>query len=44
MLFDAPKTQILGIAYGDRENLRNWDMSLAFRRNAGDDDMVITFY
>jgi hypothetical protein len=33
MLFDAPKTQIIGVAYGDRDNLRNWDLSLAFRRN-----------
>lgn len=44
MLFDAPKTQIVGVAYGDRENLRNWDLSLMFRRNAGDDEMAITFY
>jgi hypothetical protein len=44
MLFDAPKTQILGVQYGDRENLRNWDLSLAFRRNTGDDELAITFY
>lgn len=41
--FDAPKSQILGAAYGDRDNLRNFDLSLAFRRNAGDDEVVLTF-
>jgi hypothetical protein len=41
--FDAPKSQIIGVSYGDRENLRNFDLSLAFRRNAGDDEFVITF-
>jgi hypothetical protein len=39
-----PKTQIVGVAYGDRENLRNWDLSLMFRRNTGDDELAITFY
>lgn len=43
LTFSAPKAQILGVAYGDRENLRNFDLSLAFRRNAGDDDLTMTF-
>jgi hypothetical protein len=42
--FDAPASQIVGIGYGDRDNLRNYDLSLMFRRgSAGDDEFTITF-
>lgn len=43
IVLTAPKTQIIGIGYGDRENLRTYDLSLAFRRNTGNDEFAIRF-
>lgn len=43
IVLTAPKTQIIGIGYGDRENLRTYDLSLAFRRNLGNDEFKLTF-
>jgi len=39
----APKLQVLGLPSGDREGLAIWNMPFALRRNAGDDELVITF-
>jgi hypothetical protein len=39
----APKSQIVGVGYGDRDGLRNYDLSLAFRRNAGNDEFTVAF-
>lgn len=43
IVLTAPRTQIIGVGYGDRENLRTYDLSLAFRRDAGNDEFKITF-
>lgn len=41
----APRTQIAGLTYGDREGLRTYDVNLAFKRGAaGDDEVRIHFY
>lgn len=41
--FSAPAVQISGIAYADRDGLRTYDLSLAFRRNVGNDDIQMLF-
>jgi hypothetical protein len=43
MTVSAPKAQIVGVSYNDRDNLRAFDLSLMFRRNAGDDELTIDF-
>lgn len=41
----APRTQIGGLTYGDRDGLRTYDVNLAFKRGAaGDDELRIHFY
>lgn len=42
--FAAPAAQIVNMAYTDMENLRHYNMSLKFRRNAGNDEFMITFF
>lgn len=39
----APKVQISNVAYGDRDGLRTYDLSMAFRRNAGNDEISFLF-
>lgn len=42
--FDAPKAQIVGIAYGEREGLNTDDVTWELKRNsANDDEMTLTF-
>lgn len=43
MTVTAPDVQITGIGYGDRDNIKTYDIGLAFRRDAGDDELVFTF-
>ena len=43
MIITLPKVQILGITYGDRDNLRVYDLSLIPRRNTGNDEITISF-
>lgn len=39
----APKVQIAGIAYADRDGLRTYDLSAAFRRSSGNDEIRFLF-
>ena len=44
VIFSAPATQIMGVTYGDRDNIRTYDVNLAFRRgSSGNDEMTILF-
>jgi hypothetical protein len=43
VLFSSAAAQITGVAYGDRDNIRTYDISLGFRRVTGDDEMRILF-
>ena len=39
----APSVQLTGIGYADRDNIKTYDVSMAFRRDQGDDEFVIEF-
>jgi hypothetical protein len=44
VIFSAPATQITGVSYGDRDNIRTYDVNLAFRRGAtGNDELTVLF-
>jgi hypothetical protein len=43
VLLTAPKAQITGVGYGDREGLRSYELALAFRRNTGNDEYTLEF-
>lgn len=43
VIFTAPAVQVTGINYGDRDNIRTYDLSLALRRDQGDDELTILF-
>lgn len=44
VIFSAPATQIMGVTYGDRDNIRTYDVNLAFRRGAaGNDELTVLF-
>jgi hypothetical protein len=40
---DAPKAQMDSVDYGDADNILTFNQPLAFTRDAGDDEVVITF-
>lgn len=44
VIFEAPAVQISNINYGDRDNIRTYDLSLALRRGgSGNDELTILF-
>lgn len=43
VLIDAAKTQLDDIQYGDDDGILTFEMPLGFTRNAGDDEVKITF-
>lgn len=45
VIFAAPAVQVSGIQYGDRDNIRTYDIGLALRRSAaaGNDELTILF-
>jgi hypothetical protein len=44
LLINAPAVQIGGIGYADREGLRTFDLSLAFRGGSAGDDEIVLFF
>lgn len=44
VLFKAPAVQITGLGYGDRDNLKTYDLNMALRRGtAGNDELSVRF-
>jgi hypothetical protein len=43
VIFSSTAAQITSIAYGDRDNIRTYDIGLGFRRLAGNDEMTVLF-
>jgi hypothetical protein len=43
VIFSCPKAQVMNIQYGDRDGIRTYDLTIAPRRNAGDDEFTILF-
>jgi len=45
VIFSAPAAQITGIGYGDRDNIRTYDLNIALRRlsSAGNDELTLLF-
>lgn len=42
LTFSAPKAQIISVPDGDRNSICTWPLNFKLRRNAGDDELVIT--
>ncbi len=43
VLIEAPKVQLNDIQYGDNDGILTFELPLAFTRNAGDDELKLTF-